>query len=345
MGSAVAAIERSGRIAWVDYAKGFCIVLVVMMHSTLGVEAALGEEGWLHAAVAFAKPFRIPAFFLISGLLLGRAIDRDWRSYLDRKLLHFAYFYLLWLSILLASRIPLYASGPGLGAALHAWLEALVQPFGALWFIYLLPIFFVVTKLTRGVPAPVVWLVAAALEVAPIATGADVVDEFANRFVYFYSGFILARWIFASAASVPHRPGLFVAGLLGFGLVNGLAVATGWSERPFVSLPLGFLGAAAIVCLSVLLAKRDLLAPIRYCGRHSLVIYVAFVLPMAATRVILIKTGLIADPGTVSVLVTVIAAVSPLVLYWLVRDTWLRFLFERPQSLRLTPGYRLAPLR
>ena len=27
------------RVDWVDYAKGFCIVMVVMMHSTLGVEA------------------------------------------------------------------------------------------------------------------------------------------------------------------------------------------------------------------------------------------------------------------------------------------------------------------
>ena len=28
------------RVDWVDYAKGICIVFVVMMHSTLGVEAA-----------------------------------------------------------------------------------------------------------------------------------------------------------------------------------------------------------------------------------------------------------------------------------------------------------------
>ena len=33
------------RIDWVDYAKGFCIVMVVTMHSTLGVEAAAGEFG------------------------------------------------------------------------------------------------------------------------------------------------------------------------------------------------------------------------------------------------------------------------------------------------------------
>ena len=45
------------RVDWVDYAKGFCICFVVMMHSTLGVEQALGQQGWMHALVAFAKPF------------------------------------------------------------------------------------------------------------------------------------------------------------------------------------------------------------------------------------------------------------------------------------------------
>ena len=58
---------QAGRVDWVDYAKGFCIVMVVMMHSTLGVEQAAGHEGWMHAVVAFARPFRMPDFFLISG--------------------------------------------------------------------------------------------------------------------------------------------------------------------------------------------------------------------------------------------------------------------------------------
>jgi uncharacterized membrane protein YcfT len=34
------------RVAWVDYAKGFGIVMVVMMHSTLGVEQAAGARSW-----------------------------------------------------------------------------------------------------------------------------------------------------------------------------------------------------------------------------------------------------------------------------------------------------------
>ena len=90
---------RSGRVDWVDYAKGICIIMVVMMHSVLGVELAAGETGFMHFFVTFAKPFRMPDFFLISGLFLPLVIDRDWRTYLDRKVVHFAYFYVLWVTI------------------------------------------------------------------------------------------------------------------------------------------------------------------------------------------------------------------------------------------------------
>ena len=62
--------SAAARVDWVDYSKGICIVMVVMMHSVLGVELAAGETGFMHVAVAFAKPFRMPDFFLISGLFL-----------------------------------------------------------------------------------------------------------------------------------------------------------------------------------------------------------------------------------------------------------------------------------
>src|SRR5690349_13325427 len=63
--------KGSARIDWIDYAKGICIIMVVMMHSVLGVELAAGQTGFMHFLVAFAKPFRMPDFFLISGLFLS----------------------------------------------------------------------------------------------------------------------------------------------------------------------------------------------------------------------------------------------------------------------------------
>jgi len=171
--------SNTGRVDWVDYAKGFCIVFVVMMHSTLGVEQAAGQEGFMHAVVAFARPFRMPDFFLISGLFLAQVIDRDWRTYVDRKVVHFAYFYLLWTALQFAFKAPLMAQEHGLAGAAWLYAQSFWEPFGTLWFIYLLPIFFTVTRLAKrfAVPPALVWLAAAALESAPIATGSTVIDE------------------------------------------------------------------------------------------------------------------------------------------------------------------------
>src|SRR5919198_1706785 len=159
------------RVDWVDYAKGICIVMVVMMHSVLGVEAAAGQTGFMHALVAFAKPFRMPDFFLISGLFLAVVIDRDWRTYLDRKVVHFAYFYVLWVTIQFGFKAPAFAAETSWSHAGYLSLESFTEPFGTLWFIYLLPVFFVVIKLTRRIAPPLIWGVAALLEATHVATG------------------------------------------------------------------------------------------------------------------------------------------------------------------------------
>src|SRR5271169_4201389 len=160
----------STRIDWVDYAKGICIVMVVMMHSVLGVELAAGENGFMHAVVMFAKPFRMPDFFLISGLFLPLVIDRDWRTYLDRKVVHFAYFYVLWVTIQFGFKAPGFAAESSWTHAGYLYLESFIEPFGTLWFIYLLPIFFVVTKTTRRWPPLLIWSVAATLEMSHVST-------------------------------------------------------------------------------------------------------------------------------------------------------------------------------
>src|SRR4030088_1155717 len=177
-----AVTERSQRIDWVDYAKGICIVMVVMMHSVLGVEAAAGQTGFMHVLVAFAKPFRMPDFFLISGLFLMVVIDRDWRTFLDRKVVHFAYFYLLWVTIQFGFKAPSFAAEAGWAHVGFLYLESFIEPFGTLWVIYLLPVFFVVTKATRRAPPLAIWSVAALLEMAHIVTGWTALGRFAAPF-------------------------------------------------------------------------------------------------------------------------------------------------------------------
>src|ERR1700760_4281400 len=210
-----------GRVDLVDYAKGICIVMVVMMHSVLGVELAAGQTGFMHLVVMFAKPFRMPDFFLISGLFVSVVIDRNWRSYLDRKVVHFAYFYVLWVTIQFGFKAPGFAAESSWSHVGVLYLESFIEPFGTLWFIYLLPIFFVVIKATRRMPAPLIWSVAALMEMAHVATGWTAIDEFAARFVYIYSGYIFADAVFALSDRARARPALALAGLALLALGNG----------------------------------------------------------------------------------------------------------------------------
>ncbi len=330
------------RVDWVDYAKGWCIILVVMMHSTLGVEEAMGRESWLHGFIEWARPFRMPDFFLVAGLFLSRTIDRPWRDYLDRKVLHFGYFYVLWTLIQGVPKLAI-AQGGDPGAVLSGLALAMVEPFGTLWFIYLLPIFFVVTKLTRRAPVEAVLFVAAMLQMARIHTGSTVIDEFAGRYVYFFAGYAFAPQIFAVADRARAHVAATLGALLAWGVVNGLAVRYGVSALPGVSLALGFAGAAAVVAFSALLAQAGVATFLRALGARSIIVYLAFFLPMALSRVALVRLGLIEDGGLISLIVTATAIVVPLAVYAWTRGTRLRFLFERPALFRLPQDRRAAP--
>ena len=327
----------NGRVDWVDYAKGICIVMVVMMHSVLGVEAAAGQTGFMHLVVMFAKPFRMPDFFLISGLFLPMVIDRGWRLYLDRKVMHFAYFYLLWVTIQFGFKAPAFAAETSWAHAGLLYLESFIDPFGTLWFIYLLPIFFVVIKATRQMPPAAVWAVAALLEMTHLATGWTLIDEFCARFVYIYSGYLFASHVFALSDRARARPGQALAGLALWALVNGSLVATGFSEWPLVSLALGLSGACAIVTTGTLLARMNWLNCLRFCGEHSIVIYLAFFLPMAAARTLLLHAGLIGDIGTISLVVTIVGVLGALAIWRMALAVGANFLFERPAAFRIAP--------
>src|SRR5262245_35233650 len=325
------------RVDWVDYAKGICIVMVVMMHSVLGVEAASGQTGFMHAWVTFAKPFRMPDFFLISGLFLGLVIDRDWRTYLDRKAVHFAYFYVLWVTIQFAFKSPGFAAESSWAHAGYLYLESFIEPFGTLWFIYLLPIFFVVTKLTRRITPFAIFAVAALLESAHIATGWTVIDEFCARYVYFFAGYWLAGYVFALSDRARGNPVQAIIALLLWAVINGALVELGYSERPLISLALGLAGASAIIVIGTLLARGGWLDFLRYCGEHSIVIYLAFFLPMAVTRTALLKSGVIADIGLVSLIVTVAGIVGAIAIWRAALATHANFLFERPDAFWIAP--------
>src|SRR5260370_41841892 len=119
---------------------------------------------------------------------------------------------------------------------------------------------------------------------AHVVTGWAVIDEFCARFVYFYSGYLFAGYVFALSDRARARPALALGGLAVWALLDGSLVYFGCSEWPLISLMLGLTGACAIVTTGTLLARAHWLNFLRFCGEHSIVISLSFFLPMASTR-------------------------------------------------------------
>ncbi len=352
--------QTENRIDWVDYAKGFCIIFVVMMHATLGVEkyavlkelAEPGATGWMNYIVTFAQPFRMPDFFMISGLFLGLVIARSWLRYFDRKVVHFAYFYLIWLVIQFAFKsLGWISQGVPATEIGGNFMLALIEPYGTLWFIYMLPVMFIATRLLSNIHWLIVFGGAILLEIAPIHTGSLLVDEFAARYVYFFAGYALAQPIFKLAGWAQDNIGKALGYLGLWAIINGIftfsampeifeslfasanrQIPSNMAQLPIVSLALGAAGAVAVVCLCAVLSRFKLAGFLRYLGQHSIVVYLAFFAPMIITREILFKFTPSLDLGTMSLIVLLSSVIGPVIAYEFTRITgWFGFLFSRPK--------------
>ncbi|WP_349826506.1 acyltransferase family protein [Brenneria populi] len=94
--------------SWINTLKATCIILVVIYHVTQpGFENTISSLSvGRHIAQAWVvfnthlSPFRMPAFFFVSGLLAYKNImSRSWRELCTGKLANLLYLYILWCAL------------------------------------------------------------------------------------------------------------------------------------------------------------------------------------------------------------------------------------------------------
>ncbi|MBU2606758.1 MAG: acyltransferase family protein [Alphaproteobacteria bacterium] len=329
---------QHGRINWVDHAKGICILLIVAIYTTSSYDALIQHDSWLTPIVAWSSPFLIPAFFFLAALFLNLSLFGSTKHFFDRKILHFAYFYLIWLVIQKATLdASLLVNAPT--AFMADVLRALVEPTDSLMLVYMLVVFHALTRLIRFLPARKVFIAAALAQMAFatgwIDTGWSVANMFGAWYVFFFAGFVAAPHVFEFADRVSGHTQPLWNVLLGWALANAAFVVLGVSGLPVISLALGFSGTAAVIALGIQLNRIGWLAIIGYAGRHCLIIYLTFLIPMTALQHGFAANERTGNAGLACLAITLGAVVLPLVFFRLVRETPLSVLYRRPRRLRL----------
>lgn len=335
-------IRKQGRYEWVDLAKGFCSFAVVGMwvSGTMRLVDPAHATGWLGYFVSFAHPFRMPDFFLISGLFLSRVIDRPWKNYIDTKVVHYLYFFILWTLLTvpitwLLGHKPPGSVGEGIGILFN---DIVVHPFQMLWFIMFLPIYFVATRLLKKVPAWIVLPAALVLTLNPLTTGVYHIDRFGVFFCFFYAGHALSSRFFALADwAVEHRT-LVLALTPVWALFNAAVIKLGWAdEHRLVLIALGFLGISVVVMLCGIFAHHPWTRGLRYLGENSIIVYLTFYLPMIVLVPALKASPIGAYHGTVATITLAGSIAFSLLCGYVARRAGLSFLYERPAWAKIVP--------
>ncbi|MEJ7914431.1 MAG: acyltransferase, partial [Chitinophagaceae bacterium] len=100
---------KDRRMTWVDYLRGIAIILVVYHHVRVGIERShiIIPEVLVNANMIFYS-FRMPLFFVLSGIFINRSLSNKSTKQLSWiKFENLLYPYLLWSFIQVSLQIAL----------------------------------------------------------------------------------------------------------------------------------------------------------------------------------------------------------------------------------------------
>ncbi len=337
------------RINWIDCAKGISIILVVIMHSGLGIELVGGTPDWMNRVILMLQPVRMPLFFTLSGLFFAKALTSSWRDIINSKLLHFTYFYAIWLVIQSALR-----SSGNIGSFTEYFLSNIIEPTTTLWFIYMLGLFFAITRLMAWFNAVTIIILAATLNLASISVGALLIDKFALYWVYFVVGVYAAPFILIGAKRYATRPASSIIWLCIFIVLANVAIELGMIRTgkhidstfllQYVNstsrMLLSWVGVGAFIAVISAYSHRYANTFLHYCGQNSLQIFLAFFLFKTPFQHILKAIGLVQFAPNISlILLACISILGPLYMNHIIMNwrpaRYIQFLFVRPKWVRL----------
>jgi fucose 4-O-acetylase-like acetyltransferase len=339
------------RIGWLDSARGLGIVLVVFGHALGGlIDSPLGVGQDVFRRMFFViYTFHMPLFFLLSGLLITKRLEKGKKAFLKALVSSFIWPYFLW-SIVQFTLI--YALGALVNRpAANYWPVILSLPWNTVsqfWFLYALFWMHVLAAtLLARVGREGFVMIALAAKALALVLPLPVVAKLVCNHAFFYAvgvwlatvglevmitrqriwvrslllPVVAAAAIFVTLAAVPQ----YGADLPLLGAASPEIANLAWR---FPAMAAAVFGVAAVIGLASLPQFSDtrLLTSI---GRMTMPIFVLHVMFIAGSRIMLTQTGLVTDPLLLLIILVLAGLTGPLIVERITRalglNRWLGF--------------------
>ena len=352
------------RYAWIDYAKGICIILVTFRHVQEGLHPA-GEE-YLYPGLKFADvfffSFRMPLFFIISGIFLAGALrKKSVNDYISGRFKTLVWPLILWGCIQITLQL-LFKGYVNADRQPVDYLNLLIRPreIEQFWYLHTLFLtgslyailkvwgkFKMIHQVFLGI---LLYSITGYCRYNALFEHLFILDVF-FYYIFFavgdYFGSIILDpknfKVFSSTKTFLIFTPLFVALELYFTKINlEYGIGSGYrqpdyyvqNQMPALFLIVGLIGGAFLIHCSFLLQKMNVLKFIRVVGYYSLSIYVIHLAVTAGTR-IFFREVLHYDNFVVLLIVSTILGIGVPIMVYNVTDRlgmWWLFTLKNPNT-------------
>ena len=294
---------RERNLGWINLTRGMIIIMVVYRHSFEGIRNTgidISAYHYLEVLNNMMYTFRMPLFFIISGILMSLSLSKhSLKEYICKRAEYILYPYVIWcvLQITLKLALPQYVNGettPG------SYLDILYNPreIEQFWYMYALfniMAIYSILKVRFKLDTRIHMALALAFfMIAQYTFNHGIKMYFVNdifgHYIFFAAGDLISSFILdpknrEKIASVKNLLIILPAFLVlhYYYLVNPDIIT-----KPFI-LVITFSGIALAIIVSFLLEKTRGLQWLKVLGANSLYIYLMHVMIMAANRIFLLN--------------------------------------------------------
>ncbi len=338
-------LEKS-RMQWVDYLRGIAILLVVYRHVLLGIErgGTVVPAALVNANMIFFS-FRMPLFFILSGLFIGGSLARKTLGQvITTKFDNLLYPYLIWAFLQITAQIAL-SRFVNANRSLIDYTYIFYQPRNLDQFWYLPALFnttlvYLIVKTKLKAPVWSQFVIGLTLYfLGPYVQKISMLSDWMEFYIFFALGDAVSVFFFRESTQAFFKNPWTLVG------VTPVFIAT---QIYYLSHPVNnieFLVIALIGCFSMfVLSFRlqcwDILRFLRVLGFHSLYIYVMHLMVVGFVRAIMTKVMGIHDPTALLLTGLAFGVTIPVIAYniFVSRGLWFLFSFRKKEPANNKKG-------